>query len=69
MGIFLIFAGSVLAMISFLVLGTAAALPQQLFAGEIAICGAVIFGAGGIIVAVDRLRIVAMQGAGAKPSN
>jgi len=65
MGIFLILAGCVLGLFSFVVFAGAQAIPQQLLAGEIAICGAVLFAAGGIIDAVDKLRKVV---AGDKPA-
>lgn len=56
MGIFLVLAGVVLGFIAFMIFGTAQAIPKQLLAGEVAICGAVLFAAGAIIDAVGKLK-------------
>lgn len=65
MGIFLILAGVVLGFISLVTLVTAQAVTQQLFAGEIAICGAVLFACGAVILAINNVER-ALQPAKAK---
>jgi hypothetical protein len=66
MGIFLVIAGVALGFIAFMIFGTAQAVPQQLVAGELAICGAVLFASGAIVGAVDNLRAAMKPAAPAK---
>jgi hypothetical protein len=58
MGIFLIMAGTLLGFGSLMTFAVANGLPQEIFAGEIAICGALLFVGGAIILAINNLERV-----------